>query len=184
MGSCLYKRIAGLLGGRLPLKWKEKAASRVDQGLAAEVRFHHPRPPSWPVPCPWQWKQGTCHLAASVPLRLSAFFLLPYFPLTFSLFQQEHTSISTLPFSMRIVASPYAQDPWPIMFPESWGKAFSQILCLFSPPCEFTISFRSILFLDLFNTFHSVLTVISTWFLLQFNTNFHPNLVFLWFFFR
>ena len=28
--ECLYKRIAGLLGGRLPLKWKEKAATRVD----------------------------------------------------------------------------------------------------------------------------------------------------------
>ena len=106
-------------------------------------------------------------------LWLSAFFLLPDFPLTFSLFQQEHTSLSTLPFSTRIVASLYAQDPCPIMFLESWGKAFSQLPCLFSPPCEFTISFRSILPLGLFNTFHSVLTVISTWFLLQFNTNFH-----------
>ena len=134
MVSCLYKRILGLLGGRLPLKWKQKAASQVDKGLGAEVRFHHPRPSSWPVPYPWQWKQGTCHVTVSVPLQLSAFFLLPYFPLTSSLFQQEHTSISTLPFSTRIVASLYAQDPHPIMFLESWGKAFSQLPCLFSPP--------------------------------------------------
>ena len=53
-----------------------------------------------------------------------------------------------------------------------WQGLFSTPMSVL-PSSEFTVSFKSIIFLDLFDTFHSVLAVISTWFLLHFNMNFH-----------
>lgn len=119
-----------------------------------------------PGQCPTPKSEKTV-LAFLLP---AFFFLVPYFCLLCSFFQQEHILASQWE---RLSYEHFLPHLWYVALYELIVSSFSRLfpalsstLCL----CKFTTSFRNILFLALFDAFYTVIVKIVTWILFLFNT--------------